>query len=299
MDAGQWRNTCLAHGHTHWNCAGTPVPRPGKGCQLKGTLARLWPHQKPWWIAGGILLAFGITGLSARWLIRETRVKSVPVAVAFATLAQGTRITPGNIAILEWPNHLLPPGFISDLSHLEGRYVRATVPQGMPILESVLVPEGARGGLSAIITQGRRAMTVRVNEVVGVAGFALPGNYVDVVVNSLHDGAPGRTATSISKIVLEHVPVLAVAQEANPDETKPHVVNAVTLEVTPIEAEQLDLARSIGTLSLVLRNQVDQQITQTTGATRQTLLDGFNSRQARSQEPATELIRGIERSVLR
>ncbi len=266
---------------------------------MKGVLASLWPHQKPWWIAGGILLAFGVTGFSARWLVKEARVKSVPVVVAISTLAQGSRIAPGNIALVEWPNHLLPPGFISDLPRLEGRFVRAAVAQGMPVLESALVPEGARGGLSAIITQGRRAMTVRVNEVVGVAGFALPGNFVDVVVNSLHDTAAGHATTSISKIVLEHVPVLAVAQEANPDETKPHVVNAVTLEVTPTEAEQLDLARSIGTLSLVLRNQVDQQITRTAGATRQTLLEGMDSRQDRPQKPATELIRGIERSVLK
>ena len=257
------------------------------------------PHHKPWWIAGGIVLALSATTLSARWLIQAARVKSVPVAVATATLPQGTRLTPANVSALEWPNHLLPPGFISDVSHLEGRYVRVTIPQGAPILESVLAPEGTRGGLSAVITQGRRAMTVRVNEVVGVAGFALPGNYVDVVVNSLREGPPGRTGSSVSKIVLEHVPVLAVAQEANPDETRPHVVNAVTLEVTPTEAEQLDLARSIGTLSLVLRNQVDQQITATAGATRQTLLDRFSAAPSAMRAPATEVIRGVERSVQR
>ncbi len=257
------------------------------------------PHHKPWWIAGGIVLALGATTLSARWLINAARINSVPVAVAATTLAQGTRLTSSNITAREWPNHLLPQGFVSDTSRLEGRYVRMAIPQGTPILESVLAPEGTRGGLSAIITRGRRAMTVRVNEVVGVAGFALPGNYVDVVVNSLHEGAPGHTGNSVSKIVLEHVPVLAVAQEANPDETRPHVVNAVTLEVTPAEAEQLDLARSIGTLSLVLRNQVDQQITATKGATRQTLLGRLNGAAPAQQGAATEVIRGVERSMQR
>jgi pilus assembly protein CpaB len=257
------------------------------------------PHHKPWWIVGGIVLALGAAALSARWLIRAARAKSVPVAVAAATLPQGTRLTSANVTAREWPDHLLPQGFVSDASRLEGRYVRMAIPQGTPILESVLAPEGTRGGLSAIITHGRRAMTVRVNEVVGVAGFALPGNYVDVVVNSLHEGAPGHTGGSISKIVLEHVPVLAVAQEANPDETRPHVVNAVTLEVTPAEAEQLDLARSIGTLSLVLRNQVDPQITVTAGATRQTLLGRFSATPPTMQAPATEVIRGVERSVQR
>jgi pilus assembly protein CpaB len=101
-------------------------------------------------------------------------------------------------------------------------------------------------------------MTVRVNDVIGVAGFALPGTYVDVLVNTQEDGAQrGDRDRSISKIVLERILVLAVAQEADRDSTQPKVVNAVTLELTPDQAELLDLARSVGTLSLVLRNQTD------------------------------------------
>jgi len=95
-------------------------------------------------------------------------------------------------------------------------------------------------------------MTVRVNDVVGVAGFALPGNYVDVMVNAQQDkeGAKiNEEKQQISKTVLEHVLVLAVAQEAGRDDTKPKVVSAVTLELTLDDAEKLDLARNIGTLS--------------------------------------------------
>ena len=110
---------------------------------------------------------------------------------------------------------------------------------------------------SAIIGPGMRAISVRVNEVVGVAGFALPGSYVDVMVHTkVDDPARGKDG-EIPKIVLEHILVLAVAQEAGRDDTKPKVVSAVTLEVTPEQAEQLDLARSVGNLSLVLRNQLD------------------------------------------
>ncbi|RLM51892.1 Flp pilus assembly protein CpaB, partial [Halobellus sp. Atlit-31R] len=120
-----------------------------------------------------------------------------------------------------------------------------------------------------------RAITVRVNDVVGVAGLALPGNYVDVIVSTATDPQPqianGREQ-SMSKIVLERILVLAVAQEVSRDETKPKVVNAVTLEVTPEQAEQLDLARSVGSLSLALRNQVDPAVAQTLGATKQNLL---------------------------
>ena len=135
---------------------------------------------------------------------------------------------------------------------------------------------GTRGGFSAVAAGGKRAITVRVNDVIGVAGFALPGNYVDILVNTTDDTRGGKSNTdqTISKTVLERILVLAVAQEAARDETKPRVVNAVTLEVTPEQAEKIDLARSVGSLSLVLRNQVDSAPTETIGITKQQLLHG-------------------------
>jgi pilus assembly protein CpaB len=118
-------------------------------------------------------------------------------------------------------------------------------------------------------------MTVRVNDVIGVAGFALPGNYVDIIINTQEESAKGTNNKDqqISKIVLEHILVLAVAQEVGRDETKPKVVSAVTVEVTPEQAEKLDLARSVGTLSLMLRNQVDLKMAGTDGATKAKLLN--------------------------
>jgi pilus assembly protein CpaB len=133
--------------------------------------------------------------------------------------------------------------------------------RGEPLLAAKLAPLGEKGGLSALLHEGTRAVTVKVNEIVGVAGFALPGNYVDVMVN-----ATEKTGKVISKIVLERILVLALAQDASTSETKPRLVNAVTLEVTPQQAEQIDLARSVGSLSLVLRSQVDTGRINTTGA---------------------------------
>ena len=118
-------------------------------------------------------------------------------------------------------------------------------------------------------------MTVRVNDVIGVAGFALPGNFVDILVSTQDDAgkaANGNRDLNISKLVLERILVLAVAQESSQNDTKPKVVSAVTLEVTPQQAEKLDLARSVGQLSLVLRNQVDMKAAETDGATKHTLL---------------------------
>jgi pilus assembly protein CpaB len=168
----------------------------------------------------------------------------------------------------------VPKGAFTDPQQLGGRVLKTNLLMGEPISEAKLAPMGTLGGLSAVITEGKRAITVRVNDVIGVAGFALPGNYVDIIVSTQKDVPPGSNAheQSISKIVLERILVLAVAQEVNRDETKPKVVNAVTLEVTPEQAEKLDLARSVGTLSLALRNQVDPQSALTEGATKLTLL---------------------------
>jgi pilus assembly protein CpaB len=150
--------------------------------------------------------------------------------------------------------------------------VRISVQRGDAVLSSKLAPIGTQGGLSAVISEGKRAMTVRVNDVVGVAGFALPGNYVDVMVNALKE-RQGRFEENlqISKTVLEHVLVLAVAQESSRDDTKPKVVNAVTLELSIDDAEKLDLARNVGTLSLVLRNQIDKEPVTTSGITKNQL----------------------------
>ena len=126
----------------------------------------------------------------------------------------------------------VPEGAFENAEELNDRVVKTSVQRGEAILDSKLAPVGTKGGLSAVISEGNRAMTVRVNDVIGVAGFALPGNYVDVVVSTQRDGS-GNDSKQISKIVLEHILVLAVAQEANRDETKPKVVSAVTLEVTP------------------------------------------------------------------
>ena len=122
---------------------------------------------------------------------------------------------------------------------------------------------------------------------------------MDVVVNSPHDGNPAHLGSPISKIMLEHILVLAVAQESSPEDSKPRVVNAVTLEVTPTEAEKLDLARSIGNLSLVLRNQADQKSSHTEGVTRQTLLGTQAAIRVTGPTALVELIRGNERSFVR
>jgi pilus assembly protein CpaB len=228
----------------------------------------------------GLLMLFiaAIAGLAAvflaaRWMQNQGGEKG-RIAVANVDVELGGRITPEMIRMADWPEGSVPTGAFTEGPKLEGRVVLVSIQRGEPITEGRLAPVGTKGGLSAVVPEGKRAMTVRVNDVVGVAGFALPGTYVDVMVNTQDErGQRGDRDHSISKIVLERILVLAVAQEADRDTTKPKVVNAVTLELTPKDAEMLDLARSVGTLSLVLRNQTDPKATaQGGGATKAELL---------------------------
>ncbi|KMJ54797.1 pilus assembly protein CpaB [Vogesella sp. EB] len=215
--------------------------------------------------------------MASQWINKQTNVSAQKVVIAAVDVDLGSKLTPEMLRLVDWPSGSIPEGAIIDPQTLDGRVLKTSVLRGEAILESKLAPLGTKGGLSAVVMEGKRAMTVRVNDVIGVAGFALPGNYVDILVNTTEDAKANvkeKVDMSISKIVLEHILVLAVAQEASRDDTKPKVVNAVTLEVTPEQAEKLDLARSVGTLSLVLRNQVDPKPVETSGITKQILLRG-------------------------
>jgi pilus assembly protein CpaB len=222
-----------------------------------------------------ILFGLAAVVLASHWLLKQPAANAGRIVVAGADISIGQRLTPEMLKLVEWPAHSVPKGAFDDPQKLGGRVLKSSILAGEPLSEAKLAPAGTLGGLSALITEGKRAITVRVNDVIGVAGFALPGNYVDIIVSTeteaqAQDGRPREQ--SISKIVLERILVLAVAQEVNRDETKPKVVNAVTLEVTPEQAEKLDLARSVGTLSLALRNQVDPAAADTLGATKDSLL---------------------------
>jgi pilus assembly protein CpaB len=222
-----------------------------------------------------ILLGLGVTALAVVWVAQKGAIASNKVVVAAIDIELGNRLNAQMLKTVDWPTGSVPPGGFDDVKNLQDRVVRTSIQRGEAILSSKLAPLGTQGGLSAVIAEGKRAMTVRVNDVVGVAGFALPGNYVDVMVNTQQDkaGAKGSDEKQqISKTVLTHVLVLAVAQEAGRDDTKPKVVNAVTLELSLEDAEKLDLARNIGTLSLVLRNQVDNVNTATLGVRKSDLL---------------------------
>lgn len=224
-------------------------------------------------IGVSILIALAAVVLASRWIAQQASLATNKVVVAATDINLGTRLTPDMIKLADWPAGSVQKDSFDDIKLLDTRVTRVSLQRGEPLTETKLAQRGATGGLSAVVAEGKRAMTVRVNDVVGVAGFALPGNFVDILVSTQEEhNKTGNNDLSISKLVLERILVLAVAQEASQNDTKPKVVNAVTLEVTPEQAEKLDLARSVGQLSLVLRNQIDLTPTRTDGATKQSLL---------------------------
>lgn len=242
-----------------------------------------------------VSVIFGLVAvvMAAKWVTNKADLSTSQVVVAKTDIDQGARLNPTMLDVQDWPAGSVPKGaflakdkdaLLKDPKTNEGRVVRVSVLKGEPISEAKLAPAGAQPGLSFAIKEGKRAITVRVNDVIGVAGFALPGNYVDIMVNTVDEAAKavGDNKT-ISKIVLEHILLLAVAQETSQGEGKPKVVNAVTLEVTPDQAEKIDLARSVGSLSLVLRNQIDNTSVTTAGIYKKDLL----KRAAEPEVPAT------------
>jgi pilus assembly protein CpaB len=143
-----------------------------------------------------------------------------------------------------------------------------------PFTEARLAPEGTAGGLSAVIPEGYRAMTVKVDDVVGISGFIMPGTLVDVVVVINPDNTGARDP--ISKIVLQNIKVLANGQNIDKpeDQREANSVKAVTLQVTPEQAEKLALASTEGRLQLVMRNSTDQGDEETKGIDKRALLGG-------------------------
>lgn len=243
-------------------------------------------------VVTGLIVAFAVF----KWIGLDN-ANSPTVVVAASNIQPGSPLDASLLKPIRWSGALVPPESFSQADKVAGRIARQEIKMGEPILESKLAPQDARGGLSSVITPGKRAITVRVNDVVGVAGFALPGSYVDILL-SAKDGA----GQPISKVVLSRVKVLAVAQETASDPNKPKVVNAVTLELTPDESEQLDLARSIGSLSLVLRNELDQADARSKGTRLSDIMGGSRgaseSRSAGGAQHSggVEEIRGVKRA---
>jgi pilus assembly protein CpaB len=207
------------------------------------------------------------------------------IAVAKVAIPVGTKIIPEQIMMVQFPKESTPDGTFAQPEKLTDRVAVVNIAPREPVTESRLAPEGTSGGLSAIIPEGYRAMTVKVDDVVGISGFIMPGTLVDVVVVIRPDDSSAQGP--ISKIVLQNIKVLANGQNIDKPENQrdANSVKVATLLVTPEQAEKLALASSEGKLQLVMRNSIDQGDEQTTGVNKRSLLTG--ERAAPAPEPGS------------
>ncbi len=241
-------------------------------------------------IAGGVGVLTVVA--AALWLRAHNASELVPVVVAAREIEAGVSLQKDYLRLTDWPKSSVPHGVSHSVEALDGRISRTAIAPNELVLERNLMAKGSAGSLAAVITPGMRAITIPVNEVAGVAGFALPGNYVDVMLSTRDD-----TGQAISKIVLERVLVLAVDQDRSiKDESRGRVSKAVTVEVTPQQAERIDVARAVGGLTLVLRSQEDdQQPVRGSGARKGDFTLSTPSTQ--SGLPSVEVIRGTTRRI--
>ena len=217
--------------------------------------------------AGASLLLYR---LIASRVTANAKQPTAQVIVAARTLALGTLLRDLDLKMGDWSGPL-PQGALLRKEDVVGRGVMAAIYDGEPIVESRLAPKGAGAGLAATIPAGMRAVAVKVNDVVGVAGFVVPGMRVDVLISGNPPGASTSTGM-VSKTLLQNIEVLSAGQNFQKDaEGKPVQVQVVNLLVTPEQAEILNLASNETKIQLVLRNPLDTQTAKTPGIAMGTL----------------------------
>jgi pilus assembly protein CpaB len=197
------------------------------------------------------------------------------VVVAKVDIPVGTKIEAEQLTAVQFPKGATPDGAFESADKVVGRVSVTNIAAREPVTDFKLAPAGSVGGLSAVIPEGYRAMTVKVDDVVGVSGFIMPGALVDVVV-VIRPAEQNMQDNPISKVVLQNIKVLANGQNIDKpkDDREAESVKAVTLQVTPEQAEKLALASTEGKLQLVMRNAVDQGDEQTQGVDKRRLLGG-------------------------
>jgi len=214
----------------------------------------------------GFIAAFGIWQYLSQ---TQQKVKELTVTRAVVVAAKqiqaGAKLTDQDLAIKQVPAQTIPKDYPSSPDALKGRVIRSTLEKDEVVTESRLIAEGAAGGLPMVIPQGHRAITIQVNEVIGVGGFVNPGDHVDIlsVFNK-------KEEQLFSKTILQNVLILAVGDKVlDPNlvsDPQPKIVSQVTIALTPEDSEKIALASQSGELQLVLRPHGDEYFYETEGA---------------------------------
>lgn len=208
-----------------------------------------------------LLLAVFAAWVANNWI--KARANSTPAAAmdhvvtASIDIPLGTKIEQRHLSMIDMFAGKAPSGSYHDYADVVGKVTSSSVLAGEILLAPRLADSATGSALAAVVATNMRAVTVRVDDVVGVAGFLLPGNHVDVIETE-HDSGGGKVK---AQTILSNVKVLAVDQTAAPDSSQPMVVRAVTLEVTPADAETLLKGKTAGLIQLALRNPLDESDT--------------------------------------
>jgi pilus assembly protein CpaB len=230
-----------------------------------------------------LVIAIMMGGLAAflarNWLVSRTQVSATTtIIVAARELPFGTPLTDDLVQEVTWSAPTLPTGAFTskqDLSKDGRRTTLTSIQQGEPILSSKVTGPGQRASLSTMIDKDKRAITIRVDDVRGVAGFILPGDRVDVVLIRSESDSGGRK--NFSDLLLQDVKVIAIDQIVSEQKDRPTVAKAVTLEVTPLQAQKISLATDVGHLSLILRKSGDSDVVANQRVSETDLLAGTES----------------------
>lgn len=206
-----------------------------------------------------IALVFaGLAALLAKLWINNKVNKDVitsSVVIAATDIPFGVKLEPMHLKTVAWPGTDVPQGSYAKVDDVLGKIVKNSFYAGELITEKRIAEHLGGSTLSSLVSENSRAISIRVDDVVGVSGFVLPGNRVDILATQI--SRDGRTPQAKTRTLLENIKVLAVDQEASPDKEKPAVVRAVTLELKPEEAEKMVSAMQEGTIQLTLRNPLD------------------------------------------
>jgi pilus assembly protein CpaB len=212
-------------------------------------------------LGGGLAISLIVGLLAGGYVFTQFKkmalAKSMPtiqVVVSSKPLPLGTRLQPSDVRLVTWPAAEPVQGMFTRVDDVVNRAVITSMIENEPLLEGKLAPKDGGAGLSATIPDGMRAVSVSVNDVIGVAGFVVPGTMVDVLVTG------GTNYGNVTRTILENVRVMAAGQKVEQDrEGKPQTVPVITLLVSPQDANSLTMASTQGRIQLALRNTLDSK----------------------------------------
>jgi pilus assembly protein CpaB len=246
-----------------------------------------------------VVLAMGAASMANSWVQERLgggeSADEAAVVVAAMEIPFGRKVQAADLRLLQLPPHAVPKGSFTSIEKVAGRISTQPIYEGEIILPGRVAEHLGGSALAAVLEPGMRAITVRVDDVAGVAGFLLPGNRVDVVSSKRHGG--NREITS--KTILRHIEVLAVDQNASQERDGPVIVRAVTLSVTPPQAEKLFEATQEGRVQLTLRNpleELEKEPEEAVAAAPEVKPKPKPKRVSRSRHTSVSVIRGTEQS---